>query len=188
MTPIDGQQATMTPREVQEYTTLRDTIRERGTARVWIFVVGLIGWGGLTLATAALAALPVATLLPLLVLGAVFEAVFSLHTGVERIGRYIQVFFEDAGGWDQVAMAYGRAHPGAGTDPLFTALFIIAAFVNYVPVLIAEPVATEVVVVGAAHLVLVGRILLARRAAGRQRAVDLERYKNLKREGQRAEG
>jgi len=178
----------MTLREVQEYTTLRDAIRERGTARVWIFVVGLIGWGGLTIATAALAALPVATLLPLLVLGGVFEAVFSLHTGVERIGRYIQVFFEDTGGWEHVAMAYGRAHPGAGPDPLFTTLFIVAVVLNFVPVLTAEPVAIEVEVFGAAHVVLVGRILLGRRAAGRQRAVDLERYKNLKREGQRAEG
>src|SRR5712692_11822960 len=85
----------MTPRDQEEYRALRATIRERGTTRIWIFVVGLVGWAGLVIATAALAALPVATLLPLLVLAVVFEAVVALHTGVERIGRYIQVFFED---------------------------------------------------------------------------------------------
>ena len=30
----------MTARELEEYRALRATIRERGTARVWIFVVG----------------------------------------------------------------------------------------------------------------------------------------------------
>src|SRR6476646_471700 len=109
----------MTPREQEEYRALRATIRERGTARVWIFVAGLIGWAALVIATASLAALPIATLLPLLVLGAVFESMFSLHTGVERIGRYLQVFFEDRalgaeavgtarseGGWEHTAMAF----------------------------------------------------------------------------------
>jgi hypothetical protein len=173
----------MTSRDVTEYEALRDTIRERGTARVCVFVAGMIGWAGLVIATSALAALPVATLLPLLVLGGVFEAVFSLHTGVERVGRYIQVFHEDTGGWEHAAMAIGRTQYGSGTDPLFTALFVIATFLNFVPVLIAEPVATEVIVVGGAHLVLVARILLARRAAGRQRALDLERFEQIKRSG-----
>ena len=100
-----------TPRELQEYTELRATIRERGTARVWIFVIGIVAWSALAVATAALAALPVATLLPLLVLDAVFEAIFGLHTGVERIGRYLQVMLEhdDRPGWEEVAMAFGRA-------------------------------------------------------------------------------
>ena len=69
----------MTPRELTEYRTLRDTIRQRGTTRLWVFLAGLAAWAALTLATAALAALPVATLLPLLILAAAFEAVFSLH-------------------------------------------------------------------------------------------------------------
>ena len=44
-------------------------------------------------AVASLAAIPVATLLPLVLLAACFEAIFALHTGVERIGRYLQVFY-----------------------------------------------------------------------------------------------
>ena len=84
----------MTPRALEEFKALRDTVRSRGTARVWVFLAGLVGWGALTIATASLAALPVATFLPLLILAITFEAVFSLHVGVERIGRYIQVFLE----------------------------------------------------------------------------------------------
>src|SRR5439155_3058751 len=75
----------MTGRDAEEYRALRATIRERGTTRVWLFVVGLAVWAALVVATAALAALPIATLLPLLLLAAVFEAVFALHVGVERI-------------------------------------------------------------------------------------------------------
>jgi hypothetical protein len=74
----------MTPRELEEYRALRATIRERGATRIWIFLAGLAAWSALVVATAALAALPVATLLPLLILAGTFEAVFSLHTGVER--------------------------------------------------------------------------------------------------------
>jgi hypothetical protein len=169
----------MTPRELAEYRALRATIRERGTGRVWIFLAGLVAWAALVIATAALAALPVATLLPLLILAAAFEAVHSLHVGVERVGRYIQVFFEDGSGWEHVAMAFGEAHRGAG-DPLFVNIFLIATLLNFVPVLIAEPVATEVVVIGAAHLLFIARLLVARRAAARQRAADLERFEKIK--------
>ena len=77
----------MTSRELEEYRALRATIRERGTARVSIAVAGFAAWAALVLTTATLATFPVATLLPLLFLALVFEAVFALHTGVERIGR-----------------------------------------------------------------------------------------------------
>ena len=169
----------MTERDVEEYRALRDTIRERGTTRVWVFVAGLLGWAALVIATAALAALPVATLLPLLILAAVFEAVFALHIGVERIGRYIQVYFEETSGWEHAAMAYGRTFRGGG-DPLFALVFVGATILNFVPVLIAEPVAIEVVVIGFAHVLFIVRIALARRHARRQRALDLERFQRIR--------
>jgi hypothetical protein len=165
----------MTEREIDEYRALRATILQRGTARVWIFVVGLIGWAGLVIATAALATLPIATLLPLLVLDGVFEAMLALHIGVERIGRYIQVFHEEQAGWEHAA-----AKPGAGADPLFTLVFAGAAILNFVPALIAEPVAVEVAVIGFAHLLFIVRIFLARRDAARQRARDLEAFQKLR--------
>jgi hypothetical protein len=170
----------MTPREIEEYRALRDTIRERSTARIWVFLAGLVGWGALTIATAALASLPVATFLPLLILAATFEGVFSLHVAVERIGRYIQVFLESDGGWEHVAMAVGKPLKGTSSDPLFTAHFIIAVILNIVPALLAQPVAIEVTVVLAVHLLVIVRIVLARRVASHQRAADLKRFTDLR--------
>ena len=170
----------MTLAEQEEYRSLRATIRERGTARIWVFVVGIIGWAALITATAALASLPVATLLPLLVLVAVFEAVFSLHVGVERIGRYVQVFLENDSGWEHAAMAFGQPLRGTRVDPLFSTCFLIAILLNFVPVLLAEPVAIELWVVGAAHAIVAIRVVLARRSAARQRAADLKRFVELK--------
>src|ERR1043165_3191109 len=102
--------AILTPREKEEYRALRAAIAARGATRVWLFLAVMVAWAAATIATAALAALPVATLLPLLVLAAGFEAVFSVHTGVERVGRYLQVFYD--GGereWERTIMAYGHA-------------------------------------------------------------------------------
>jgi hypothetical protein len=181
----------MTPREQEEYRALRDTIRERGTTRAWLFLIGLVLWAGLTVAVGALAALPVATLLPLLILAAVFETIFSMHTGVERIGRYIQVYYEEDAGsstdldrkWEQAAMAYAGAFPRSGVDPLFTLFFVAATILNFVPVLLAEPVALEVSSVGTVHVLFILRLFVARRVTGRQRAVDLERFRQMKTAG-----
>src|SRR5436190_4970195 len=173
----------MTPSELEEYKNLRDTIRERGTARIWIVLAGISGWASLVIATAALAALPVATLLPLIVLATAFEIVFALHTSVERIGRYLQVFFEssDAPGWEHTAMTYGKTY-GGGIDPLFANFFRIATIVNFIPAVYANPRPVEWGVVGVVHLLFIVRILWAVRAAGRQRATDLERFQTLKRQ------
>jgi len=180
----------MTPREIEEYRALSQTTQARGTARIWVFVAGLVAWAGLVIATAALAALPVATLLPLLVLAGVFEAVLTLHLGVERIGRYIQVFYEDdegdppdrvRPGWERTEMAYGAMFPGAGGDPLFAPIFITATVLNFVPVLIAEPVAIEISAIGTAHVLFLARIVSARRRAVQQSTIDLQRFRQLKR-------
>jgi hypothetical protein len=170
----------MTSREQEEYRALRDTIRERGTTRIWVFLAGLTAWGALTIATAALASLPIATFLPLLILAATFEGVFGIHVAVERIGRYIQVFLEDDGGWEHVAMAVGRPLKGTSSDPLFTAHFVIAVLLNIVPALLAQPVEIEVWVVLGVHLLVVARILLAHRVATHQRAADLKRFRELR--------
>ncbi len=172
----------MTSRELEEYRALRETIRERGTARIWIVLTGLTAWAALAIATTALAVLPIATFLPLLVLAVTFEIVFSLHTGVERVGRYIQVFFEDeaAGGWEHEAMAYGRAFPGSGTDPLFGFYFWLAALFNFIPAILAQPAPIEWMVVGAVHALFIVRVAVARRQSTRQRAIDLERFERLK--------
>jgi hypothetical protein len=175
----------MTPRELEEYRSLRATIRERGTVRVWTFVGGFAAWAGLTIATWAFAPYPVATILPLLVLGAVFEAIFALHTGVERIGRYIQVFYEDSPTerrWEHTVMAFGRAFPVGGSNPLFSLIFALATAVNLFPAVSASPQPIEWLAVGAAHLLLLLRLALARRQSAGQRVMEVERFARLKRE------
>ena len=176
----------MTPREVEEYRALRATIGARGSLRVGLFFGVFVAWTAATIATAALAALPVATLLPLLLLAAGFEAVLSLHTGVERIGRYLQVFYADEDGarpereWERTVMAYGRMFPGAGSDPLYGVYFVLATILNFVPVLLAEPLRVEVMVVGGVHLGFMARIFVARHVASGQRARDLERFERIR--------
>jgi hypothetical protein len=174
----------MTPRELEEYRALRATIRERGTARVWIFVVGLAACSGLVIGTASLASLPEATLLPLLTLAGVFEAVFALHTGVERVGRYIQVFYEgespDASKWEYTAMAFGRAFSGSASDPLFGRFFWIATLLNFIPAVLAGATVFEGIVIAAAHAVFIARVVVAERHASRQRAEDLDHFEKLK--------
>jgi len=170
----------MSTQQQEEYRALRETIRERGTAKAWLLVAGMIGWGALTIATAALASLPVATFLPLLVLAVTFEAIFNLHVGVERIGRYLQVFHEGDAGWEHTAMTFGRPLKGTGTDPLFVAHFLIATLLNIVPALLAQPVQLEITVVGFAHLLFVVRLMIAKRSASNQRAADLKRFEDMK--------
>jgi hypothetical protein len=177
---------TMTVGDQDEYIALRATIRERGTARVCIFAGGIAAWTAATIATAALASTPIATLLPLFLLAAVFEAVFALHVGVERIGRYLQVFHETrdeagrSGGWEHAAMAFGRPKGAASTDALFSATFLLAALFNIAPALLLSPAPVELIFVGGAHALFVLRLLVARHAASTQRAIDLERFQQLK--------
>ncbi len=176
----------MNSRGIEEYRSLRDTIRERSTARVWIVLAGCGLWAALTLATATITELPVATLLPLLVLLLTFEMAFAIHTGVERVGRYIQVFFEDESndrGWEHQAMEFGRRFPSSGPDPLFAAHFWAAILLNLLPAALASPAPVEWVVVGGLHGLAILRIVSARRSARTQRATDLERFRALKRDG-----
>lgn len=170
----------------EEFAALRATIRERGTRRVTLMVATLIAWAALAVATGTWIATPVATLVPLLVLAAGFEAVFALHVGVERIGRYLQVEYEgspDAPAWEHTAMAFGATPgPSAGAvDPLFSILFIFATVLNFVPaVLLAAGIqggTLELGMFGLVHLALVIRVARARAYARQQRALDLATLK-----------
>lgn len=163
----------------QEFEALRATIRERGTVRMILLPVTFGVWAAVAIATAAAVALPIGALLPLLVLAAGFEAIYALHINVERIGRYIQVFHEDGGGWEHVAMTFGQRFPGRGPDALFSTLFLIATALNYLPVALGGSI-PELVAAGVLHLVLAFHIGTARSRASKQRQQDLERFQDIK--------
>ena len=168
----------MTDLRIEEYRALRNTIRARGTARVCIFIVGLGIWAALSLVSLGIGAVPLAVVFPLLVLAGTFEAVFALHAGVERIGRYLQVFHDDT--WERTAMVFGPPLAGTGTDPLFAGLFGLATACNFLQVVVGGAVPAELAVLGAFHVVFLARVVIARRAAARQRAADLGRFEQLK--------
>ena len=163
----------------EEYAALRATIRERGTARMLLLPATFAIWAAVAVATTAAIQLPIAALLPLLVLAAGFEAIYALHINVERIGRYLQVFHEPEGGWEHVAMEFGQRFPGRGPDALFSALFLMATAINYLPVALGGTT-PELVAGGLLHLLLAFHIGTARSRATQQRQLDLERFVAIK--------
>src|SRR5436190_17990737 len=119
-----------------EYTALRETIRERGSIRMCAILIAIVAWGALAIGLLASQLTGAATIVPVMVLASGFEISFFVHTGVERVGRYIQVFYEEdenTPAWETSAMNYGRNFPGS-LDPLFITLFASAAAVNFVSV------------------------------------------------------
>ena len=166
-----------------EFAALRQTIASRGTARMALFPATMLGWAALAGTLPILGGSPVASLFSLGVLAAGFEAIHALHVGVERIGRYLQVFYEGEGEgpkWETTAMSVGPALPGGGVDPLFTVVFACAVIVNLIPALLPSPTRLEIGVIGAFHAALLVRLVRARGAAARQRAVELESYRAIR--------
>ena len=169
----------MDQRQHSEYVALRDTIRQRGTARMVLVPAIFVGWAGAAIATAAVITVAISTLVPLLVLVAGFETLFALHMNVERIGRYLQVFHEPDGGWERTAMAFGQRFAGAGPDPLFARLFVFGISLNFLPVALGGEI-PEVVVLVVLHLLAIYRIRMAATAVRRQREEDLQRFQSLR--------
>jgi hypothetical protein len=170
-----------------EYVVLRQTIATRGTVRISLGPLTILGWASLVFVSLVFAELPVTALLSLAVLAAGFEAIHALHVGVERIGRYLQVFYEESRQvtstpsprWETTAMAGGPTLPGGGIDPLFSAVFLAASILNLAPAITPRPTIPEFVVIGALHLLFIARVLRARAAASKQRTIELEHYRRL---------
>ena len=166
-----------------EYQALRETIRERGTARLCAVLVGLIAWGALAVALLLAELEGGITLVPFVVLMATYEINFFIHTGVERIGRYLQVFYEErvgASGWETTAMNYSAKFPSSGLDPLFSIVFAVAATLNFLSALaVAERRPGWIALSFVAHAAFAYRIVSAKKFAGAQRALDLDRFRSL---------
>jgi hypothetical protein len=179
---------------LEEYRGLRATIRQRGTARLFVTTITFVSWSALALAACTLFVIPAIGLIPLLMLAVGFEAVFALHVGVERIGRYLQVRYETPDGtpgWEHAAMRFGR-QPGStgGVDPLFAWPFSLAIILNLMIVLfmsggsssadigsdlltLESPPPLAFGIYAILHAVAVARVISARRFAKRQRESDL---------------
>jgi hypothetical protein len=171
-----------------EYLVLRQTISRRGALRPILALCGIALWAALLIAVLALLPYPVAAAIPLLVLLVTFEVIRPLHFGVERIGRYLQVFYEEDGdanrslndtpSWERVTMNFG-AVPGVGGHALFVPTFLLATAVNYLAVLLPQPVAIELGVLAIPHLAFIAWLVAADRAMRTQRAIELARLRDL---------
>jgi len=170
---------------LSEFTVLRQTIATRGTVRMALLPITVIGWTTIAVALLRGDAIPgLLSLVPLSVLIGGFEAIHALNVGVERIGRYLQVYYEgqqpDGPVWETTAMAVGPGLPGGGIDPLFTVVFAALTGLNLTLAFPELRTTTEYVVVLPVHAIFWIRLIRARGAAARQRAVDLETYRAIK--------
>jgi len=166
-----------------EFTVLRRTIATRGTARIILLPATFVAWSAvISVLLAASQLRPLDSLFSLAILASGFEAIHALHVGVERIGRYIQVYYEtgiDGPQWETTCMSVGPALPGGGVDPLFSILFASATVANLIPVFLSAPSRPVVAILGLLHAALLVRVGRARWAAARQRAVELESYRAI---------
>lgn len=173
----------------REFEVLRQTIRSRGGSRPLVVLGGLSAWAGVLVVVLAWLPNPLASVIPLVVLLATFEVVRTLHLGVERIGRYIQVFVEeDSGGsaptggpkWEHTAMHFGGSVPGAGTHPYFVGVFVVAIPVNFLAVVFPGPLMVELATLAVPHLAFLVWMLYCDRGMRRQRVAELARFRALK--------
>jgi hypothetical protein len=171
-----------------EYLVLRRTIAARGSLRAVLLVAGIAIWAGILVAVIAWIPYPVAAAIPLLVLVATFEGIRPLHFGAERIGRYLQVFYEEAGqperplsetpSWERVAMRLGKV-PGVGGHPLFVPVFFLATVTNYVAVIVPGPVPIEMGAMAVPHAAMLWWLLSADRAMRSQREIELQEFRRI---------
>jgi hypothetical protein len=183
----------MEGRDRDEYLALRQTIGTRGSVRPALALAGLISWAGVLVAVLAWLPYPLASAIPLMLLVATFEAIRPLHFGVERIGRYLQVFHEEGTGtlppladppaWERVAMVFGKGIPGAAGHPLFAPVFGLATTVNYLAVLLPGPVLVEVVALTVPHVAFLAWLVVTDRAMRAQRATELARFREIRDSG-----
>ena len=167
---------------------LRRTIAQRGALRPVLVVIGIGTWALVLTVVVAWVPYPVAAAIPLLVLTATFEAIRPLHFGAERIGRYLQVFHEEAGepgrplrdtpSWERVAMSFGKV-PGVGGHPLFVPIFFMATLANFLAVMIPGPLPIEMGALAIPHVAFIAWLIAADRAMKRQREIELARMREL---------
>jgi hypothetical protein len=180
----------MTEQQLHEFRSLRDAVARRGQLRVALTVAGVGVWAVILTALVIAAPYPTGAILPLTVLLTTFEAVRTLHVGAERIGRYLQVFYEEADvppgfamtppAWERTAMAFGAAVPGAAGHPLFAPIFAIATLVNLLGVILAEPTPEELAFLSLPHLAFLAWLVRTDAAMRAQRPRELARFRELR--------
>jgi hypothetical protein len=168
-----------------EYDSLRATIRLRTTLAPALLVATFLGWATLTLWVFTSDVVSAATLVPLMLLAAGFEAISLLSSSADRLARYLQVAYEepivtanDAPRWETIALSYRQRFAPSGSNGLFATLFLLATVVNYLPAAVSGTV-EELTGLGVAHVLFAIRIVIAVRIAARRLREDVDRFRAL---------
>jgi hypothetical protein len=177
----------MHPLRLAEFRSLRATIRLRGGLRLALSLGGIAAWALTLVAVLAWLPNPVAGSIPLLLLVATFEVNRMLHLAIERIGRYLQVFYEEAAdealdgpAWERTAMAFGPGVPGAGGHPLLVPVFLLATLINSLAVVLPGPTPIELGVMTVPHASFAIWLFFADYGMREQRAKELARFRELR--------
>ena len=177
----------MDPLSLEEFRALRATIRARGSLRLALATSGFSAWALVLVAVLAWLPNPIAGTIPLVLLVSGFEVNRMLHLGIERIGRYLQVFYEDhadadAGtpAWERTVMKLAPSVPGAGGHALLLPTFLIATLINFLSVVLPGPLPLELGVMAVPHLVFIAWMIWCDRGMRRQRAQELEAFAKIR--------
>jgi hypothetical protein len=184
--PLPAERSETPSLAAEEYRVLRETIRERGTLRLFVSAITFVAWAAL--AIFAPSGSLVAAFAPLVVLAGGFEIVFAIHVGVERIGRFLAVHYEPDSptlpAWERTASRASREQAAAtGVDPLFVSVFTVATLVNLLNLEWSASPATPsffaLLLTLAAHIGFLLRLVRARRFAAGQRTRDEALFREL---------
>jgi hypothetical protein len=155
--------------------------------RLGLALAGLAVWALTLVAVVVWLPNPTAGTIPLLLLVATFEVNRTLSLGVERIGRYLQVFYESSDdmsserpAWETTVMAFGPSVPGAGGHPLLLPIFIFATLINLLAVILPDPTPLELGTLTTPHASFVIWMAIADRAMRQQRVKELARFRELR--------
>ena len=163
-----------------EYRTLRDTIRERRTARLCAVLVGLVAGAALTIALLIAELRGSATLVPFLVLVGTYEISYFIHNGVERTAVTSRSSTKTRGrswmGNDRYEL---RREVSLRTRSVFSIVFAAATSLNFFTLLLVDQRPGWNALSLLAHLAFAYRIVSAKKSAASQRALDLDRFRNL---------
>jgi hypothetical protein len=183
--PSSAHSASPAAFQLEEFRQLRTAIRERSTARVLVSFITFVSWGVLALVVRHSDASMAYGLVPLVVLAAGFELVLALHVGVERIGRYLAVFYEASPGmpkWETAIAAFGRTAARTRTQPhvLLASEFIVSTGINLVfAVEFDLSVLAQDLAMAVFHVAFIARVVQAARQASHQREADAAAFRAI---------
>jgi hypothetical protein len=191
--PPDAPTPTPGPWGLEEFRQLRATVGARSTVRVLVSLLTFVSWAGLATLVIDRGAPPRGMLLPLAILWVGFELVAGLHIGVERIGRFLQVFYEGGAAtpkWETAIALFGQseAAKAASVRPLLAREFVAAALGSiglglWAPAALGSGLGPplETILVLVAHIAFVWRVLQVDRQTRGQRARDEAAFQSVAR-------